>query len=421
MSRIAIVGGGISGIGAARKLLQEGFNVLLFEASSQLGGIGAGIEITDKNGSPKTIDCSVNHYNPHQFPEFSSFVNDLGLATTNLNQNITFMRHTGEPLWSAFEDHPQFHDKACDIEALRKDISRINREADAILRNDSHVNKRAQDFLKEEGYSQAFQEFFFYPLAIGCFSMPNMPPENYPIQSLVRYWTLTGILGHPVQPKKTIVGGMNLYSQRFQKWFFDEGGYLFTNTKVLGIARQRSYVIVKALSQNGQQLSFKVDHVIMANRACDIIDLIEDIGPRERAIFSQFIQHRVRMCIHTDTSFLPTNRACWGDSNYIVPSPDILLPKPTLTLHPRMLVKENDLPDDLLISINPSNEPQPSKILSDHFFNYPIPNNHNENLAFKVQDIQGTKRTWYCGSYFGYGFHEDGLKSAINLIENFKI
>ena len=244
--------------------------------------------------------------------------------------------------------------------------------------------------------------------------MPNTSPEDYPIQSLMRYWTLTGVIGEPLLPQRTIVGGMHLYSQTFQQRFLDGGGYLFTDTKVVGITRQRSSVIIKALAPNGQHLSFKVDHVIMASRATDVVHLIEDIGPRERAIFSQFMQQRVRMCIHTDTSVMPQERNHWGNSNYIMPSPNVLLPKPTLTIYPRKLLNQIGLSENLLISINPSQEPKPETVLSNHYFNYPIPNEHGESLAFKVQDIQGTKRTWYCGSYLHDPFlHEQGFISGI--------
>ena len=156
------------------------------------------------------------------------------------------------------------------------------------------------------------------------------------------------------------------------------------------------------------------DHVILASHADESLNLIENPTENERRILSKFTYVKNIAFLHTDKNLMPNRRQAWSSWNSITKSNKTCI---TYWLNKLQNLK---IESDYFLTLNPIDKIEENKIIKKIIFTHPYFNYENIMLQKDLSDLQGKKRTWFCGSYFGYGFHEDGLKSAINLIKNFK-
>jgi len=414
MTTVAVIGGGAAGIGAAQVLLNEGFDVALFETGRRLGGNCVGVDVRGTDGRLHRIDAGVSDFNRTTFTEVTSLIDGLGLPTKPISNDVNFVSPGGESLWSCRDGQWRFSRGFAAADGVLDEIERFRGRAMEVLDDRRFWGWSAERYLDHVGASQAFRHDYFYPRAIGCFPMPDCRPQEYGIANLVRFWNMHGVVSHEPADRRTVVGGMHRYARAFEGWFVANGGRLLCGHRVIGVLRNKWNVEVRYVDADDQHHLLKADHVVLANNPHDSLPLLEHPTASERTILGQFGYQRARLVVHHDERLVGPDPNAWGAFNYVVPSGDLPRVRPTITFYPNRLGSLPEEVPDTFVTMNPHLEPHPDKVVVNRFFLHPVAQASTDAAITHVSSLQGRNRTWYAGSYLSNPFvHESALRTGI--------
>lgn len=407
-------------MGAARRLLDAGCDVTLLECLPRLGGDCYGIDVPVADGGTHRVDVGVSDFNVDTFVRIRSLLDELGLSYAPICQDASFMTPRGRP--TMFSRDGQLHAVApeLDVTGLSAQITRFNAECIEVL-DDSGPDPTRFDgctlgqYLRHRGYDQALAEHYLYPRAIGCFSMPDGDPADFPIQSLVRFWRMHGLVGGGSARRMSVVGGMHVYCSALERVLTERGADIRCGTRVIGIVRRGEQVEIRAVTRDDEHLVFWVDHVVVATNPNEALPLLEDPSAQETAAFAAIPYQRARLVIHTDPKVMPSDRRTWGAYNYIVPNGVAPRIRPTITFFPnRMLGLPAHVPD-VFVTMNPAVEPAPDHVIAQRFFEHPVVSTQTAATVRRIDALQG-RRTWFAGSYLAEPFlHEQAHGSGEDI------
>ena len=318
MLRVAIIGGGAAGIGAAVALVRRGAEVELFEAEPTLGGHCYGMTIPFDEDRTFRVDAGVSDFNEASFSEVTALVRELGLEYFPVCQDASFMTEGRQTLWFTQGGQSHFSPRFPDQEGFVAEAKRFNRDCIEVLEDASYADWSAERYLSVRGYSDTFRKYYFAPRAQGCFPMPNRSPYQYMIRSIVAFWRMHGIVGPGPARRMVVKGGMHTYGQAVQTWLTSRNAKVHLSCHVVGIARRDGRVRVRFVNRERANLTETFDQVVIATNANQVIPLLEDPAPEEQRIFSSFEWQRARVAVHQDDALMPADRSTWGAYNYIV-------------------------------------------------------------------------------------------------------
>lgn len=424
MRKVAIVGGGVAGMGAAQRLVQAGYHVTLFEYLPRLGGDCFGVDVQLAGRGTCRIDAGVSDFNEATFVRVKGLLDELGLPYRPIVQDASFMTPDGEALYCFRGGELKVDWPAHVAGRFAGEIARWRRECVEVLDEPGFADWTLGRYLEERHYSNELAAFYVYPRAIGCFPMPNVDPASYLVRSLVSFWHMHGVVGRGGQAQRMCIpGGMHQYCSVFEKWFSIRGGQVRCSTRVVGVVRRSKFIEIRAVTRDDEHLAFKVDHVIFATNPNEVVPLLEDPTVEETAIFDEFPYQRARLVVHMDPRLMPRDRRSWGAYNYLVPSGDAPEVRPTITFWPNLLASLPEGVPDVFVSMNPHIEPDERALISNRFFEHPVATGKTHLVTERLSQIQGRRHTWFCGSYLREPFcHEQALGTgqdvALRLIES---
>lgn len=415
MTSIAVIGGGAAGIGAARTLLHQGFEVTLIESAPRLGGNCLGLPVRDAHGTVHRIDVGVSDFNRVTFTEVARLIDDLGLETQPICQDAHFASITGESLWACRDGRWTFRRRIAEEEQVVQEIDAFRIRAPEVLEEERFADWSVARYLDHVGASPAFRAVYLHPRAMGCFPMPDRSPETYSIRELVRFWNLHGLVGRTPGQRHTVVGGMHRYVDAFQDWFQRVGGQLLAQTRVIGVQRHRHAVEIRVVDEHDRHRTIHAAHVVFTNHAHEAFALIENPTRHERETLPLVPYQRARLVVHRDEHLLGSDRELFGAFHYVVPEGALPRVRPTITFYPNRLGRLPDDVPDVYVTMNPHIEPRPDTVLATRFFVHPIGCRTTERTAARIETMQGRRRTWFAGSYLRSPFiHESALRSGID-------
>lgn len=423
MRKVAIVGGGVAGMGAAQRLVQAGYHVTLFEYLPRLGGDCFGVDVQLAGRGTCRIDAGVSDFNETTFVRVKGLLDELGLPYRPIVQDASFMTPDGEALYCFRGGELKVDWPAHAAGRFAAEIARFKRECIEVLDDPGFADWTLGRYLEERRYSNELAAFYAYPRAMGCFPMPNAEPASYLVRSLVSFWHMHGVVGRAGQAQRMCIpGGMHQYCSAFERWFSIRGGQVRCSTRVVGVVRRSRFIEIRAVTRDDEHLAFKVDHVIFATNPNEVVPLLEDPTDEETTIFEQFPYQRARLVVHMDARLMPRDRRSWGAYNYLVPSGDAPEVRPTITFWPNLLASLPDGVPDVFVSMNPHIEPDERALISNRFFEHPVATGKTHLVTARLAKIQGVRNTWFCGSYMHEPFvHEcalaAGQDAALRLIE----
>lgn len=417
--RVAIIGAGIAGMGAAKRLLENGVETLLFDAAPKAGGNCFGVDVANEAGDIFTIDAGVSDFNLSTFTEVRQFVADLRLPVQPIRQDASFATTSGETVL-AVKDGMVATNSAyiSDRAAFSAELARFKRQAVAMADDETPHHTPARDYLEAGKHSDEFINYCFAPRAAGCFAMPDASPLDYPMPSLARFWRIHGIIGETKAERVSIVGGMHQYPARFVESYRARGGQLFLRTRVVGVKRRAGAIDVRCVTHSDDHLQFSVDHVIFATSSVEVVPLLEDATEREKALFLSFPYQRAELVVHTDSRLMPQDRSAWGSFNYIVPGRNEEVPRPTITFYPKHMQHLAASAPDVFVTMNPHRTVASEHVLLRRFFVHPVASAKTLSTANEIEMMQGQRQTWFCGAYLLEPWvHEPALVSGLRVAE----
>jgi len=405
--RIAVIGTGISGLAAAW-LLHQQHEVVVYEQDRRIGGhtntvtVGAGDETV-------AVDTGFIVYNEATYPNLVALLDHLGVATqpTDMSFAVSLasgLEYSGNNIAGLFAQkrnlvRPRFWSMLNDLRRFYRDASR-----DA-WRIDDAITMRA--YLEAGRFGAPFRDDHLLPMAAAIWSAPAESILEYPAASFIRFHDNHGLLKLKDRPVwQTVSGGSSTYVERIVASL---GSPVRTGTPVVSIERHPTHVIVSDAAGGAETF----DDVVVATHADQALRLLDVPGKAEQKYLSAFHYTQNAAYLHSDPALMPRHRATWSSWNYIE-GQNRRQDVPAVTYWMNLL---QHLPGarDYFVTLNPECEPREVCYRAD--YEHPMFDTGAMAAQRRLHELQGVNRTWYCGAYFGAGFHEDGLQAGLAVAE----
>ena len=412
--KIAVVGSGISGLSAARYLSRR-HDVTLFEKDGRIGGHTNTIDVPTPQGIVP-VDTGWIVYNGVNYPNLSALFRDLGVETRPTQMSFGVSLGNGAYEWTGSDNlltvfaQPSNLFRPSHLRMLL-DILRLNRECTALLRSGALPGGSLGEFLQRSGYSAALASRYLLPMAGLIWSCSPKKAMEYPAADFMRFFEAHSLFTATQQPTwRTVIGGSYEYVRRMLQSY---AGQLRLSTPVRAIRRTETEAWVE--TDGGRERS---DAVVCATHSDQALRLGADLDAEEREVLAGIPYNASRVVLHTDESFLPRRRAaraCW---NYHHPR-DEVHDQPISGTYWMNLLQGIPGPVQYLVTLNPQREIARERVLYDEVYHHPHYGPASVGTHARLNGIQGRNRLWWAGAWSGYGFHEDGLKSALRVVDDF--
>lgn len=408
--KIAVVGTGIAGLSAAW-LLSQAHHVTLFEANRRIGGH---CHTIDAGGTP--VDTGFIVYNEATYPNLAALFQHLGTPTKASEMSFAVsmdngaLEYSGTNLAGIFAQRrnlasPRFW-------SMLRDLVRFYRAAPGAVHG-LEPSASLDQYLDGAGFGRAFREDHLYPMAAAIWSTPALEIGNYPALSFIRFCENHGLLKFFRRPAwRTVEGGSAVYVDRLVAAF---KGTLRSGAPVTGIRRVNGAVSVTTPGAEPEWF----DHVVIGAHADHALGMLDDASPRETELLGTFSYGLNETILHRDASLMPRRRRVWSSWNYLARSARTGQPtaKPCVTYWMNRLQGIRD-DNPLFVTLSPLHRPRDESVIWSGVYEHPHFNVDTLEAQKQLWSLQGERNTWFCGSYFGSGFHEDALQSGLAVAEN---
>jgi predicted NAD/FAD-binding protein len=411
--RIAVIGSGISGLSAAYYLSRK-HEVHVFESDNRLGGHTHTVMV-ESAGGPIPVDTGFIVHNDRTYPNFCRLLEELGVATQPSDMSFAVTAPGGAFEYSSRGLGGFFAQKRNCLSkvhyTLLREILRFNREAPRLLTNETLSDPDAEsmtlgEFLDAGGYSPIFVDRYLIPMAGAVWSMAPEVMPMFPVLTLVRFMRNHGMLGINTHPKwKTIRGGSHAYFAPLTAPFRER---IAKDTAIASIERSNAGVALEFHDRPALQF----DEVVFACHGDQILPLLAQPTEIERKVLSCFTTTRNETCLHTDSTLLPRRAAARASWNYLLGDSG----KVTVTYHMNRL-QSLKTAEDYCVTLNANGAVDPARALRRMVYEHPLYTRAAIRAQYEWPDISGRNHTHFCGAYWFYGFHEDGVRSAIRVAE----
>lgn len=406
--RIAVVGSGISGLSAAW-LLAKGHDVTLYEAAPRPGGHSNTVTVTGEQAAVP-VDTGFIVYNEVTYPNLTALFAHLDVPTKPSDMSFAVSLRAGRLEYAGTDIKGLFAQRRNLLRprfwSMLLELLRFYREAPRHHQSLGDLTLGA--YLDREGYGRAMREDHLYPMAAAIWSIPARQVMDYPAAAFIRFCDNHGLLKISDRPIwRTVDGGSRVYVRKMLDNF---AGKVHLGMPVQRVTRRGGHVVVEALGAAPESF----DHVVLAGHADQSLDLLADASSEERRILGCFPYGLNEAILHRDTSAMPRRRAVWASWNYASQDGREAPLSMTYWMNRLQGIDENN---PVFLTLNPSKPIDSDKIICRQIYEHPI----FDNAAIKAQrelwSLQGVRRTWFAGAYFGAGFHEDGLQAGLAVAE----
>ncbi len=414
--KIAIIGAGISGLTCAHYLAKK-HEVTLFEANNYLGGHTATVDVTLPNGQDVAVDTGFIVFNDRTYPKFRQLLSelDIGEQATEMSFSVknpeTGLEYNGHSLWSLFAQkrnlfNPRFY-------LFLKDIVRFNREARkayAISTNGSPlVEQTLGDFLELHQFDDFFCQNYILPMGAAIWSSSLSDMRSFPLKFFIRFFYHHGLLDIRNRPQWFVIPkGSREYVKKIQAHL---NAKVRVNTPVTQVIRHSDQAEILF---SGTRECF--DQVIFACHSDQAIALLADPSTREKQLLGKMRYQSNDVVLHTDHTLLPKRKAAWASWNYCLGAREERETRLATLTYNMNILQRLDVNETLCVTLNAADSIDTDKILGRYTYHHPV---FNQDMIDSQQNrhlINGVNRTWYCGAYWYNGFHEDGVRSAHDVI-----
>lgn len=407
--RIAVIGAGVSGLAAAW-LLQQRHEVRLFEREDVLGGHAHTVEVPDPE-RPVAIDTGFVVYNERNYPLLTRLFAELAVPTQPTDMSFSYslqpsgIEYAGTDLNTLFAQRrnllrPRFL-------RMVADILRFNRLGKRLLDHRDPGELTLGEFLAEHRFGRGFAEDYLLPMAAAIWSCPTATMRAFPVRGFLEFFRNHGLLDIEGRPQwRTVVGGSRVYVQRLAARL---GPDTVRHDAVHRVARAGDRWQVTAAGRNET-----FDRVVFACHADDARAMLATPTPEQAAVLAAFQFQPNRALLHTDTRLLPASRRVWASWNYLTHRQGVDEQAVSVSYYMNHLHRL-DSRQHYIISLNPWQEPHPDTVLGEYHWRHPVMDTAAVEAQRRLPALQGQSGVYLAGAWTGFGFHEDGMRSAVEV------
>ena len=401
--KIAIIGTGITGNSAAW-LLNQKFDITVYEQNDYIGGHSN----TVSGDNHADVDTGFIVYNEWTYPNLIALFDHLNVETikTDMSFGVSMdegnFEYSGDAILAQKRNllRPSFY-------KMVRDILRFYKNSPNVL-NELQTDLSLGEYLAREKYSKAFIDYHILPMAAAIWSTGTDDVRDFPVKSFVRFFVNHGLFMLKNRPQwHTVKGGSKRYVEQLTASFADK---ILLGRAATKVKRGKNSVSITDSSGKTR----KYDHVIMACHSDQSLNLIEKPTDTEQAVLKSFPYSENTAYLHTDTALMPQRNAAWSSWNYLQSTPDsgVCLTYWMNRLQP--FIGE----DNLFVTLNPTTPPAANKTIKKIQYHHPQYTLDALKGWSRIGEIQGVNRTWFCGAWCGYGFHEDGISAGLAVAED---
>ncbi|MCK6394294.1 FAD-dependent oxidoreductase [Zoogloea sp.] len=406
--RIAVIGAGIAGLASAWLLSRE-HEVVLFEGGDYLGGHTHTVDI-EVEGQRFPVDTGFLVFNRRTYPNLCALFVLLGVDAVESEMSFgvsltaTDLEWAGSDLGSLFAQRSNL--LRPDFWRMLQDIRRFNRETTRMAQDGSTPDMALGDYLVTHGYSHAFRDWYLIPMAAAIWSCPTRSMMAYPLATFVRFCHNHGLLQIFDRPRwYTVRNGARSYVEKLLSGIHE----VRVATPVLAVRREAGFG-VSLHTRSGVE---RFDEVVFACHSDQTLALLgSDASEAERAVLGAVKYQHNDAWLHTDTRLLPRRPGVWSAWNYLsghgAPGE-----RPVSVSYLLNRLQPLPVSTPVVLSLNPLVEPAADTVLGRYGYAHPVFDQGAIDAQARLPDLQGQRNSWFAGAWTGYGFHEDGLKSAL--------
>jgi len=404
--RIAVIGSGIAGLASAW-LLSRRHEVTLFEANHYLGGHTHTHDI-ELGGRHYAVDTGFIVHNPVHYPLLTQLFDELGVASQPTTMSFAVHNEASGLEYNATSLDSLFCQRRNLLSprflGMVRDLFRFYREAPALL-NGPRQGPTLGDWLAEHRYGTAFRDEHLVPMASALWSSPPEQILAFPARYLVQFMANHQMLQVAGRPEWRVVrGGSATYVRALRRrWKVRER--LCSPVRAI----RRDMAGVEVTTDAGLE---RFDHAVLACHSDQALALLADASDRERAILGAIPYQANDVVLHTDAALLPRRRKAWAAWNAFIPREP---GAPCTVSYCMNLLQSLDSPEPLVVTLNRSEAVDPARVLRRLRYHHPVYTHGSVAAQRRKAEIQGVNRTWFAGAYWGWGFHEDGMRSAVDV------
>ena len=409
--KVAVIGSGISGLSAAH-YLSKNFKVDLFEKNDHFGGHSHTLDINVENNIIP-VDIGFIVFNFQTYPNFINFLNDNNVEIEKSNMSFsvsvkgTNIEYCGKGILGIFSNKKNLLN--FNFFKMFFEIIKFYKKSNNLKNKEE--NLKLDDFLKSEGMSEYFINYHIVPMVSAIWSMPPYEAKQMPLTFFLKFFQNHGLFNLKKRPQwYTIKNRSRTYVNKILKTI---SGEYYKNYPINKISRHPNGVQV---FYGGKNEFFDYDKVVIATHADEALSLISEPTKDEKDILSNFKYKKNYAIIHTDETVMPNNKKAWSSWNSSVNKDNNSQTSITYWLN---LLQNLNTKKNFFLSLNPFYKIEKNKIIKEINFTHPYYDKAALDNQKRLKYIQNKNNTLYCGSYFGYGFHEDGIKSSIEIIKYF--
>ncbi len=387
-------------------LLSKRFEVTLYEAADKLGGHTHTVEVDSAQGAVP-VDMGFIVFNEENYPGFVRFLDELGVASKpsdmsfGVSSERTGVEYAASSLGSLFAQKqnlvsPSFH-------RMLWDVSRFRKQARVLVQNGNGYNPSLADYLRDGNYSERFIEEFIVPMGAAIWSANPRRMGEFPARSLVQFFEnhrFLDAMGQPVW--RTVEGGSQRYVDRIVRHL---GERLHLRSAVREVRRFATHVEVATDDDTAE-----FDHVVIGAHSDQALRMLKEPTRVEEEVLGAIGYQGNETVLHTDAGVMPRSKRAWASWNVHLPAEPAT--GVNVTYHSNRL-QRLDAAEDFLVTLNRTKEIRDECVIQKMDFDHPIYTLDGLKAQKRRDEISGHNRTSYCGAYWGYGFHEDGVQSAL--------
>ncbi|MGJ8690593.1 MAG: NAD(P)/FAD-dependent oxidoreductase [Gammaproteobacteria bacterium] len=418
--KIAIIGSGISGLTAAYYLHKK-HEVVIFEAQERIGGHTATVDVT-LGDQQYSIDTGFIVFNDWTYPQFIKMMNEVGVGSQLSDMSFSVSCETTGLEFAGLDGKFNLFNG---LFAQRKnllspsyinmllDIVRFNKIAISDVKNQQiDPDISLQDYVKKYRLGVFFRDYYLIPMASAIWSTPFKQMLDFPMRFMLPFMFNHGLLSVNERPKwRTIVGGSSQYIGPLCAGFKHN---IRLNTPVHNVRRYADHVDVSSLGNTE-----RFDQVIFACHSDQSLEILEEPNAAEKSVLEAVGYQSNEVVLHTDVSQLPKNSRAWASWNYrLTPGGENELPKLTYDMNRLMSIESQER---FCVTLNNTAAIAPERILRKFEYSHPIFTQQGVEAQARWHEVNGVQRTWFCGAWWGKGFHEDAVVSAKRVVEALEV
>ena len=409
MTRTAIIGTGISGMGAAYLLHQAGHDIAVYEKNAIPGGHTRTVQV-DYGGVQIPVDTGFIVYNLPNYPNLTAMFRHLGVAVQKSDMSFGVTVDHGRLEWGARSLDAVFGQR-CNVlrpsfYRMIRDVMRFN--AGAVAMVGQYPQLTLGELVQKMKLGDGFMRYYLLPMGGAIWSCSPKMMLDFPAATFVQFFKNHALLDMRNQHQwYTVAGGSHSYMEKLIAAFRDR---IRLNCAAVRVTRANG--LVQVTDSQGETQVY--DRVVFASHANETLQMLQDATPDERAVLGTFTYQKNMAYLHRDQRVMPKRKRCWASWVYHAEgrAGEELAIAVTYWMN---LLQSIDARYPLFVTLNPVMPIDPSLVFDTHLFEHPVFTREAIDAQARIPQLQGQQNSWFCGAYTRYGFHEDGLASAVNV------